>query len=153
MKKIEALTAPSPTANSQTTKQPDSQAGSQQPGQNQTAMGKGPKGSRAKKGTWGEETAGAKTNEGADEGREDAVPVGGAAAERFGDPGAAAHQLPAPLAALSAHEIPILFTPGLPILRMARTHGVGMPAVFTPLIQLSVQLSQTPAGHQSAGPV
>ena len=40
--------------------------------------------------------------------------------------------LPALLAALSADQIPILFTPGLTILRMALAHWVGVPGVFTP---------------------
>ena len=72
---------------------------SKQPAANKpTAKGKkqpkckGIKGSRAKKKTWGEETAGAKTNVGVGVGRGVAVPVGGAAAMGTEDPGAAAPQ-------------------------------------------------------------
>ena len=59
---------------------------SQQPGQNQQPKGKGPKGSRTKKGTWGEETAGANAVVGVDAGRAVAEPEGGAAFERNAEP-------------------------------------------------------------------
>ncbi len=71
-------------------------------------------------------TAGAKPSTGAGVGREVAAPGGGAAAVRPLEESATAQQLPPPLAALSADQIPIL---------------------------LPVQLGQTPAVHQPAGPV
>jgi hypothetical protein len=66
---------------------------------------------------------------------------------------AAVQQLPPTLPTFSSHQVGILLTPWLLILWMTFTHGVGMPAVFTPLIQLPMQLGQTPAVHQPAGPV
>ena len=71
---------------------------------------------------------------------------------RISEPGAPAQQLPAPLAAVTAHQIPILAPPGLPTFRLALSHGIGMPAVFTPLEELPMQLGQAPAVHQSACP-
>jgi hypothetical protein len=106
--------------------------------------------SRTKKGARGEEAAGANAEAGADVDRVLAVPKGGAAVAGFVEPRATAHQLPAPLAALTPHQIPILFSPWLSILGMPLTHGVGMQAVFTPLKQLPVQLCQASEVHQAA---
>ena len=77
-----------------------------------------------------------------------AVPAGGAAVERFVEPGAATQQLPASLATLASRQIPILPPPGLAIGRPARAHRVGMPVVFTPLKQLAMHLGQPIPVHQ-----
>lgn len=74
--------------NSPEAPKPNSQGKTKQP------EGKGPEGSRTKKGAWGEETAGANAAVGDDAGRVAAVPVGGAAAVRDVEPGATAQQLP-----------------------------------------------------------
>jgi hypothetical protein len=80
--RLAALAPPPPTA-----KQP-SNPNSQQP------QGKRPKGSSTKKGAWGEGTAGAEAEAGAEDGRAVAVPEGGAAVVRIEEPGAAAQHPP-----------------------------------------------------------
>ena len=64
----------------------------QQPGQNQQPKGKGPKGSRTKKGTWGRGTARTQTDAGEDVVRAAAEPEGGAGVAGIDEPRAPAQQ-------------------------------------------------------------
>ena len=104
-----------------------------------------PRSVSTKKGAWGEGTARTQTAAGEAGDRVDAAPEGGAAPQGSVDTRAAVQQLPPTLPTFSSHQVGILLTPWLLILWMTFTHGVGMPAVFTPLKQLPVQLRQAPA--------
>ena len=81
--------SPKPTAINRT-------AETQQPGPSQQPKGQGQKGSRTKKGAWGE-TADAEPNAAAVDAGEDAEPAGRAADEGNVAPGAAAQQPGVPL--------------------------------------------------------